>query len=61
MVDPKKVIAVKKWPKPTTPNRYLELLGSSQFYRRFMESFSTIASLLTKLTQKRSSFVVRCV
>nr|XP_009802235.1 PREDICTED: uncharacterized protein LOC104247816 [Nicotiana sylvestris] len=55
-VDPQKIEAVKSMPRPTTPTeirRFLELAG---YYRRFVEGFSTLASLLTKLMQKAAKF-----
>lgn len=57
MVDPQKIAAVNKWPRPMTPTDILSFLGLVGYYRRFMESFTTISSLLTKLTQKKSNLL----
>ncbi|XP_070054559.1 uncharacterized protein [Nicotiana tomentosiformis] len=55
-VDPQKIAVVKNWPRPTTPTEihsFFDLLG---YYRKFVEGFSTLASLLTKLTQRAVKF-----
>ena len=55
-VDPRKMKAVKNWPRPLTPTdirNFLVLLG---YYRRFMDGFASIASPLTNLTQKSKKF-----
>ena len=46
-VDPKKVEAVKKWQRPLTPSDIQIFLGLANYYRRFVEGFSTIGALLT--------------
>ncbi|XP_070002215.1 uncharacterized protein [Nicotiana sylvestris] len=56
MVDPQKIAAVKNWRRPTTPTEIHSFLGLARYYRRFVEGFSTLASLLTKLTQKAVKF-----
>ena len=55
-VDPKKMEAVKSWPRPLSPTDILSFLGLVGYYRRFVEGFSSIASPLTALTQKKSKF-----
>lgn len=52
IVDPQKVEVVNKWAKPTTPTDIRIFLYLARYYRRFMETFCSIAALLTKLTQK---------
>ncbi|XP_070014063.1 uncharacterized mitochondrial protein AtMg00860-like [Nicotiana sylvestris] len=56
MVDPQKIAAVRNWPRPTTPTEIRIFLGLAGYYRRFVEGFSTLASPLTKLTQKAVKF-----
>ncbi|KAH0661557.1 hypothetical protein KY284_026488 [Solanum tuberosum] len=55
-VDPQKTDAVKKWPRPLNPSDIRSYLGLACYYWRFVEGFSSIASLLTALTQKKSKF-----
>ena len=55
-VDPKKTDAVKSWPRPLTPFDIRSFLGFTGYYRRFVKGFSSIASLLTTLTQKKAKF-----
>ena len=47
---------MKEWPKPTSATDIRSFLGLAGYYRRFMEGFSSIASPLTRLTQKMFKF-----
>jgi len=51
-VDPQKVEAILRWERPTTITEIRSFLGLAGYYRRFIEGFSTIATLLTRLTRK---------
>ena len=51
-MDSKNIEALKQWP-PTNIKSFLGLVG---YYRRFVEGFLSIASPLTKLTQKMVKF-----
>ncbi|XP_070042699.1 uncharacterized mitochondrial protein AtMg00860-like [Nicotiana tomentosiformis] len=51
-VDPKKIEAVRNWPRPTSAIKIRSSLGLVGYYRRFVEEFSTISAPLPKLTQK---------
>ena len=55
-VDPKKTDAVKNWPRPLSPSDIKSFLGLASYYRRFVEGFSSIASPMTRLTQKKVKF-----
>jgi hypothetical protein len=52
LVDPRKVEAVWNWERPTIITEIHIFLGFTEYYRRFIEEFSTIAILMTRLTQK---------
>ncbi|XP_070012922.1 uncharacterized protein [Nicotiana sylvestris] len=55
-VDTQKIEAVKSWPRPTTPTEIRSFLGLAGYYRRFVEGFSSLSALLTKLMQKATKF-----
>ena len=55
-VDSQKIEAVKQWPRPTSPTDIRSFMGLAGYYRRFVEGFSSIASPLTRLTQKKVKF-----
>nr|GEY61618.1 hypothetical protein [Tanacetum cinerariifolium] len=56
-MDPAKVEAVTKWPRPKTVTEIRSFLGLAGYYRRFVEGFSSLALLLTKLVRKGEKFV----
>ena len=51
-IDPNKVAAVRNWPTPTTLKEVRAFIGFSNFYRRFIQDFSSIARPLHDLTKK---------
>ncbi|XP_069146050.1 uncharacterized protein [Solanum lycopersicum] len=55
-VDPKKTKVVKNWPQPLTPTVIRSFLGLADYYRRFVEGFSSIAAPLTALMKKKAKF-----
>nr|GEW29211.1 hypothetical protein [Tanacetum cinerariifolium] len=62
-VDPAKIEAIKNWTVPMTPTEVRQFLRLGGYYWRFIEAFSLISKLLTKLTQKdkgTEDFVVYC-
>nr|GFC98331.1 DNA/RNA polymerases superfamily protein [Tanacetum cinerariifolium] len=52
-MDPAKVEAITKWPRPTSVTEVRSFLGLAGYYRRFVEGFSR----LTKLMRKGEKFV----
>nr|GEV57971.1 putative reverse transcriptase domain-containing protein [Tanacetum cinerariifolium] len=55
-VHPAKIESIKDWASPKTPMKIRQFLGLVGYYRKFIEGFSKIAKLLTKLTQKKVKF-----
>ncbi|GJT05528.1 putative reverse transcriptase domain-containing protein [Tanacetum coccineum] len=55
-VDPAKIESIKDWPSPKTPTEIRQFKGLAGYYRRFIEGFSKIAKLMTKLTHKGVKF-----
>ena len=56
-VDPAKVEAITKWPRPTTVTEVRSFLGLAGYYRHFVEGFSLLALPLTQLMRKGMKFV----
>ncbi|GKC06140.1 putative reverse transcriptase domain-containing protein [Tanacetum coccineum] len=52
IMDPSKVEAITKWPRPTTVTEVRSFLGLAGYYRRFVEGFSRLALPLTQLMRK---------
>jgi hypothetical protein len=55
-MDPAKLEAINAWPTPTSVRDAQSFLGFCNFYRQFIEGYSTIAKPLTDLTKKGTSF-----
>ena len=49
-VDPEKVEAVMSWERPKSIFEIRSFLGLVGYYKRFIEDFSQLAALMTKLT-----------
>nr|GFC20362.1 putative reverse transcriptase domain-containing protein [Tanacetum cinerariifolium] len=56
-MDPAKVEAITKWPRPTSVTEVRSFLGLAGHYRGFVEGFSRLALPLTKLMRKGEKFV----
>ncbi|XP_063797801.1 uncharacterized protein LOC134965227 [Pseudophryne corroboree] len=54
-MDPAKVQAILKWPKPNTLKSIQRFLGFANFYQRFIKGFSAIVAPITALTQKEAN------
>ena len=57
LVDSSKIEAVVDWKVPSSVHEIRSFLGLAGYYRRFIEGFSKLASLMTKLTRKDVPFV----
>ena len=53
--DPSKVEAVTSYPTPSNATEVREFLGIANYYRRFVQGFSAIATPLYQLTRKTSN------
>ena len=56
-VDPQKIEAILDWKPPTNVTEVRSFLGLAGYYRKFIEGFSKIVTLLTKLTRKEEKFI----
>jgi hypothetical protein len=55
-VDPSKVKDVLNWMPPTNASEIRSFLGLAGYYRRFINDFSKIAKLMTRLLEKDKDF-----
>ena len=56
-MDPKKVSTIVEWPVPKDSHDVQVFLGFANFYRRFIASYSKLASPLTALLKKNTTFM----
>ncbi|KAK3525664.1 hypothetical protein QTP70_003229, partial [Hemibagrus guttatus] len=52
-MDEGKVTAIRNWPTPTTVKELQWFLGFANFYRRFIQNYSSIANPLTSLLRNK--------
>ncbi|KAK3534427.1 hypothetical protein QTP86_015226, partial [Hemibagrus guttatus] len=52
-MDKGKVAAIKDWPMPTTVKELQRFLGFANFYRRFIQNYSSISNPLTSLLRNK--------
>lgn len=55
-MDPSKIQTIKDWKPPSSVKGVQSFLGFANFYRRFIQNYSKIASPLFSLTRKNSKF-----
>ena len=55
-VDPQKIEAIVNWKPPTNVAEVRSFLGLAGYYRKFVEGFSKIATLLTNILKKDQKF-----
>jgi hypothetical protein len=53
-VDPEKVDAMQKWPKPETLKAMRGFLGLTGYYRRFIQDYGKIAAPLNRMLKKNN-------
>ena len=51
-VDPRKIEAIVSWEQPKNVSEVRSFLGLAGYYRQFVEHFSLLVALLTRLTRK---------
>ena len=59
-MDKKKVEAIREWPEPKNLKEVQAFLGFANFYQRFIQGYSQICTLLTKMTKKEQLFYWEC-
>ena len=55
-MNPQKIKVILNWEAPTNQTEVRNFFGLTRYYRRFIENFSIIASLMTKLLKKNVKF-----
>jgi hypothetical protein len=55
-IGPSKINVIVNWPNPTTIIEVRSFLGAVQYWRRFIEKFSFIATPLHALTSVKNTF-----
>ena len=56
LVDPEKVEVVMSWERPKSVFEIRSFLGFTGYYQRFIEHFSRLVALMTRLTRKEVKF-----
>src|SRR5262249_15060912 len=57
MVDPEKIQTVLNWPIPTTLKALRGFLGFTGYYRKFVQSYGSLAAPLTALLKQPQPFL----
>ncbi len=50
-VDPKKIEAIRNWPRPVTIIEVRNFMGLARYYRRFVKDFAKLSTPLIRLTR----------
>jgi hypothetical protein len=54
--DPEKIVKVREWPTPESVGDVRSFLGLANYYKRFIQGFSSLALPLTEMTGKNKTF-----
>ena len=49
-VDPAKIAVIQEWPLPTSTTELRQCLGLANYFRKFIQGYSSLAAPLTALT-----------
>lgn len=55
--DPKKVDVVRHWPVPTNRKELRQFLGLANYFRKFLQGYSTLVAPMTDLTAEHAPWV----
>jgi len=55
-MDPEKLKAVRKWPRPNDKHQLRSFLDLCTYYRMFISGFADLAKPLTRLTEDKRTF-----
>ena len=55
-VNPKKIEVVQTWPQPTDATQIRQFLGLTNYFRKFIQGYSSLTSPLHTLTHKNTPF-----
>lgn len=55
-VNPKKIQVVQEWPEPQDVTQMRQFLGLTNYFRKFIQGYSSIAAPLNDLTKKNTDF-----
>ena len=56
-MDPEKIKSILEWPVPKSVKEVQSFLGFANFYRKFIDNYSRLATPLTTLTRKSVRFI----
>ena len=56
-VDPRKIDTVTRWPRPTNVSQLRSFLGLSNYFRQFIQGYSSLVVHLIHLTRKNVKYI----